>query len=394
MGLPACGLRLYLVAMPSNLQFRELVTPLALASYLAWIAVWFSASHLLGVSPGGAWLADVFMITFLVSWLWFLATENRTADWILNVQLVVLAVCALGLIGLGRSGSSPILLVLLVSQFATRFPRPQTISLFVLINLVFLALMLFRWNLSPYSAMISLAAYGAFQLFALLVLCYADEAESMANELRLVNADLVATRSLLGESARDQERLRLSRELHDVAGHKLTALRMNLRALKARPELGQSRELTQSDELAAELLDDLRAVVRQLRKGDGLSLEEGFRALALPMANLGLEVDIEPAVRVQRVEQAEVLLSVVQEGLTNAARHGRARKAWLRLRRIDDALVLQLDDDGQLDWPIEEGMGLNGMRERLESLDGGLELAPSEHGGLRIRASLPLEPQP
>jgi len=216
----------------------------------------------------------------------------------------------------------------------------------------------------------------------------------MANELRLVNADLVATRSLLGESARDQERLRLSRELHDVAGHKLTALRMNLRALKARPELEGSRELNQSDELAAELLDDLRAVVRQLRKGDGLSLEEGFRALALPMANLGLDVDIEPAVRVQRVEQAEVLLSVVQEGLTNAARHGRARKAWLRLRRIDDALVLELDDDGQLDWPIEEGMGLNGMRERLEGLDGGLELAPSEHGGFRISARLPLDPQP
>ena len=142
------------------------------------------------------------MITFLVSWLWFLVTEDRTADWILNVQLMLLAIGALGpdqsgAFGIVTDTAGPAGQSICHSFPATSRPFP---CLF-LINLVFLALMLFRWNLSPYTAMISLAAYGAFQLFALLVLCYADEAESMANELRLVNADLVATRSLLGESA-------------------------------------------------------------------------------------------------------------------------------------------------------------------------------------------------
>ena len=376
------------MALPPNL--RELISPLALASYLAWAAVWFSNSHWLGSSPGGGWLADVLMVGFIVQWLVFLQREERTSAWTADLQLVVLSVCALGLIALGRSGSSPILLILVVSQFAARLPWAPAVATLVSINLVYLILMLTTWGLSWRDALLSLCAYGAFQLFAVLVLRYADQAERMANELRLVNADLMATRSLLAESARDQERLRLSRELHDVAGHKLTALRMNLRALRSRPELSDVRELVVSDELAAQLLDDLRAVVRQLRRGDGLSLEAGLRQLAAPLASFGLDVTVEQAACVERIEQAETLLRIAQEGLTNAVRHGRADHAWLSLCNEHGRLILKLDDDGRVNWPLREGVGIKGMRERLADLEGELKLSPSTRGGLQVRVELPV----
>ncbi|MEL2266475.1 histidine kinase, partial [Klebsiella pneumoniae] len=81
------------------------------------------------------------------------------------------------------------------------------------------------------------------------------------DDLARVNADLLATRALLADSARDAERLRLARELHDVAGHKLTAMRLNLRALAADPVLAGREGLVLAEQLSGELLADIRQVV-------------------------------------------------------------------------------------------------------------------------------------
>ncbi|AKS42009.1 sensor histidine kinase [Wenzhouxiangella marina] len=374
---------------------QRILSPLALASYVAWSAVWYSNSRLFGASLGPGWWADALLLAFLVAWVWFLWSEEEGRwTWQSVVQMLVLSGSLIGLLALGRSGSSPILMILVVSLFVTRFSWTWARILLLALNAVYFVLLLTVWNLSLSSAIVSLAAYGAFQAFALLVLRYAAESEEMADELRRVNADLMATRHLLDQSARDQERLRLSRELHDVAGHKLTALRMNLRALRQQGEVGHRDRLEAADALAGELLDDLRAVVRQLRISDGLSLEEGFRQLAAPLSGLSLELEIEPEVKVDRVGDAETLMRVVQEGLTNAARHGRARHVWLHLARDGDRWRLGLDDDGQLKWPIRPGLGLKGMRERLELLGGGLSLEPSSRGGLHLSAWLPVSIAP
>src|SRR6185295_615600 len=93
------------------------------------------------------------------------------------------------------------------------------------------------WNSSQFWRV--LLAYIGFQIFAALTAWYAKSAERTTKELQETNAHLLATRSLLEESARDGERLRLARELHDVAGHKLTALKLNLSVLKRDCGAGQ-----------------------------------------------------------------------------------------------------------------------------------------------------------
>src|SRR5699024_2029040 len=120
------------------------------------------------------------------------------------------------------------------TQFAHRFrPLPLAVVM-VAINLIFAGIVVFGWQIAPRNAGFSLLSFIGFQMFAVLVMRYAIRAEDMAADLKSVNARLLATRSLLSETARDQERLRLSRELHDVAGHKLTALKLNLRGLAGR----------------------------------------------------------------------------------------------------------------------------------------------------------------
>lgn len=373
-------------------------SPLALASYVAWGVVWVTTTGIFGMTashPG--WPAAVTLLIFLGAWITAIGIDTESPGeagrigHLHDACLVVLAVSALVMIAMGPSGTSPILLVLVATLVASRFAAPVAIGLLVAINAAFAALLLTRWDASLAGTAVAVGAYGAFQAFAALVLIKAMEAERLATELQRVNARLLATRSLLSETARDQERLRLSRELHDVAGHKLTALQMNLRALARQAGASENRELETASGLAGELLQDLRAVVRQLRQGDGIDLETGIRELAAPLPRPRVHLDLDDDARIPRAEQAETLLRMVQEGLTNAARHGRAGHAWIQLRRDGESLHLDIDDDGRVRWPVTPGNGLAGMRERLAALGGSLEIAPSEHGGLRLAARLPVE---
>ena len=368
----------------------ELLNPLALASYAAWLAVYVTNTGWFGLQDADHGLIGHLLLwLFLLTWLVALSIDSWLEERLGMICTAMLALTALGFLLLGRSGTGPILLVLLATQLAMQFPGRGMMIALAAVNLAFLAIMRVGWEYSWNWALISAGSYGAFQAFAALSMHYAIRAEEMAERLREVNAHLVATRSLLSETARDQERLRVSRELHDVAGHKLTALKLNLSNLARQPGLDASPELKTATSLAGELLEDLRAVVRRLRDHDGIDLAGGIRQLTEPLPSPEVTLSLDESVRIPRAEQAETLLRVVQEGLTNAARHGRARHAWVAFGRHQDSFRLQLEDDGRLTWPVEPGNGLTGMRERLELLGGSLELSPSDRGGLRLTANLP-----
>ncbi|NDY95849.1 sensor histidine kinase [Wenzhouxiangella limi] len=379
----------------SNSDFSELISPLAMASYLAIAGVYVSVTGLLGLPGDGlGWPGQVALLAFVVVWLTLLITDTAGHQRRAVFWLAALAISALGLLTLGRTNTGPILLVLLATMVVSIFPGRRALLILLAINVMFALILHFRWGWAWNWILTQVMTFGAFQAFAALIIHYARRAELAAEALREVNAKLMATRSLLGETARDQERLRLSRELHDVAGHKLTAIKLNLHHLARQPGLAASGELRQATSLAGDLLEDLRAVVRQLRQNDGIDLALGIRQLIEPLPTPTVALNLDPALRVPRAEQAETLLRVIQEGLTNAARHGRARHAWLELGRDGDQLRLCLEDDGRLDWPLTPGNGLSIMRERLVELGGDLELAPSRRGGLSLTARLPLESVP
>jgi signal transduction histidine kinase len=191
---------------------------------------------------------------------------------------------------------------------------------------------------------------------------------------------------------RDSERLRLARELHDVAGHSLTALKLNLRALQRRPALAADEQLALCARLADELLTDIRGVVQQLRLHDGVELGELVQRLAAPFPKPRLHLDMEPGLRVPSLEHAEAVLRTVQEALTNAARHGGADNLWLHMQRRDDRLRLDIRDDGRgaAGSALRFGNGLTGMRERLRAVGGDVEAQAGSERGVHLSAWLPL----
>jgi signal transduction histidine kinase len=294
---------------------------------------------------------------------------------------------ALASIGLtARTGVPQVLLVICVVCAFRVWPTRVAIVALVLGNVAYYALL--RAQHAPSPSMLVLINAG-FQALAAICVYYARSAERARDLMVRANADLLATRSLLADSTRDAERLRLARELHDVAGHKLTAMRLNLRELVARPTLSSHPELEVCERLAGELLQDIRSVVHVLRDERGLDLETALRALAAPLPRLRLDLHIAPQVQVGGLALAETVLRVVQEAMTNAARHADASLLRVRLDRDDSQLVLTIEDDGQLRGALREGSGIAGMRERLAAARGTLTIGPNDQGALRIEARLP-----
>jgi signal transduction histidine kinase len=373
-------------------RLRELLEPMNLAAYLAWLAI---GSEVWSFAPNGTGLVDA-------PWLWPLVIALHAGFLVLFVlrQLLrctpaqsvpmVLAQLLVGLVlvALARYSSLAVLLIVAMAQLAQLWPPRWLLLAFVAVNATLY--LIFREIWAASAPMLGLLINASFQLFAMMTAWYAHTAQRSRDALAEVNADLLATRSLLAESVRDSERLRLSRELHDVAGHKLTALKLNLGALRRQPALADNAQLALCTQLADELLGDIRGVVQQMRLHDGVPLREMIERLAAPFPKPRLRLSLAEGLRVASFEQAEAVLRTVQEALTNAARHGGADNLWLDIRRDGEQLRLELHDDGRGGGELRFGNGLTGMRERLEAIGGGVDARRGEGGGVRLSAWLPV----
>ncbi|MGY6518099.1 MAG: sensor histidine kinase [Lysobacteraceae bacterium] len=374
-------------------HLRNVFSPLAVAAYIGWLAVFLQAgSQLAARDPALGWAARGLMLGFLAGFVHAMVDQRKPAGAVQDWDTALMSVCAIGLVALGPAATSPILMVILAAVYGGRFRGPALVAAVGALVLAGLGLLWLRWNLSGTVLLLQWGSFASFILFAAIVLQAATRAEALAEELREANAGLLATRALLAETARDSERLRLSRELHDVAGHTLTALKLNLQVLERAAAPGATTGLAQCRELTDALLQDLRGLARQLRRHDGLDLGQALEALAAGLPRPRTRVHIDAGARAPDGERAAALLRVAQEALTNSARHGGAAQAQLHLSRDPDGLVLEVEDDGLVRLPLREGSGITGMRERLADFDGRLRLDRSPLGGLRLQARLPLGP--
>jgi signal transduction histidine kinase len=361
-------------------RLRPLLEPLSLAAWLAMAGIALSLRAVADAQlPLAVALLALFALAFAAQ-----VTSPPHQRVLRRASELAMPLCALGLVALApRLGTAQILLVVWVGVVAMVWPPRATVLAVLAAGL---AVFLLLQGAGHPNALLTTILYASFQGFAGLLAHYARTAEHARDRLAAANAELLATRALLAESARDGERLRVARELHDVAGHKLTALRLNLRAMHA---AAPSPELELVERLSAELLADIRGVVHALRDGGALDIDTALRALAAPFPRPALRLHLGPSVAIADPQRAETVLRTVQEALTNAARHGQARVLDVRLQCVGDALRLSIEDDGQASWPLREGHGLTGMRERIAALGGHLHVDRAPAGGLRLQAELP-----
>lgn len=363
------------------MNWRKLLQPLCLSAIVTWMAV---ASVMIGHgTPSQKLLMAILLLIFFVSMIGSVTSES-TRSWPILALIAIQIVSSLFVCVLDRRGFAPVLLVIAIAQLATKVSVRQLAIIAVGIDILLYLVFKHYWQ-SDVPLTLTLV-YAGFQVFAATTGIYAKHAETARDDLALVNAHLLATRSLLEESARDRERLRLARELHDVAGHKLTALKLQL-SLLARDPAGAPPAVKTAAALADELLGDIRGVVGQMRHNDGLDLRRAIEELAAPIPKPKVHLDLAENTRVDNLDQAQVLLRVAQEGLTNAARHSSADNVWLKLSREDNRIVLEIRDDGRGTKALCIGHGISGMCERLEEIGGGIEFNATK--GFRLNAWVP-----
>ncbi len=372
---------------------RWLFNPLRLAAYLVWIAV---VLNTLLDNPPRLWnlqqiLGAACTLSILLCLIATGVIRANTArrKWLEPLLILAQSVFTLAAIYCFLGGMQPVLLVILAVQVILSFPPAAALFFLLIVNLIFAWIGSRYW--SPGGILVSMFAYGSFQAFAALTAYYARRAEHANTELLATNAQLLSTRSLLEESARSQERLKLSRELHDVAGHKLTALKLNLQLLLRNAAFANIEEVQCCKQLADELLDDIRAVVSELRKYDGVDLRSALATLIAHLPGPKIHLSIADDSLLADVQSAETLLRCAQEALTNALRHSQASEIWLELQRDEKRVNLQVRDNGHGAIQLNFGNGLTGMRERLQALGGQLIVRSSANAGLTLDASIPLQ---
>src|SRR5207247_1508592 len=182
-------------------------------------------------------------------------------------------------------------------------------------------------------------------------------------DLVRINAELVATRELLAERSRADERTRISRDLHDVLGHHLVALSLHLELAAATERDESASHIGKAQALAASLLDDVRATVHAMRAE--MNVVEALRAIAAETPSLAVHVETPQDLEISTPGVAEAIVRCAQELVTNAAKHSGAEHLWLTLRRADTRLELCATDDGRGADAVAIGGGIAGMDERL-----------------------------
>lgn len=364
-------------------------SPLNLAAYVTWLAIALQAPEWSRVWAGDPRqvLGTAALLTMLAAYLGAGAPRQLPRPGLERGLVLAQALAVLLASAWLRDGGPAVLMIIVAGQAIAMWPVRLAVAGLAAANLVLAAIWVQGIPLT--AALLSLVSLAAFQAFAALTVHYATSAESARQQLAHTHAELLATQRLLEDSARSGERLRLSRELHDVAGHKLTALKLNLRLLERDPTLAARDEVRLAATLADELLQDIRAVVSELRKHDGIDLPAAIATLTQQIPGTRFSVDIDPDLRVPDVDTAEILLRCAQEGITNALRHGRPSSIEVGLHQHADRLELRIGNDGAPLRAPRFGNGLTGMRERLAAVGGLLDLKPRAAGGADLTAVLP-----
>lgn len=231
--------------------------------------------------------------------------------------------------------------------------------------------------------------FVGFSLFSYIISLVARRQQHAKEELRKLNSELRATQVLLSDSSRINERLRISRELHDLLGHHLTALSMNLEVASHLAEGRAKEHVDRSQTLARLLLSDVREVVSAFRNRGTLDLGKAVQELIDDIPSHDIDLDVPDSLLVEDPKIAQSVLRCTQELITNCLKHAHASAFRLRLQKKQGCLELEFADNGRGLGGAPEGNGMTGIRERVKQLAGEFVIIDPDLPGFRARLTFP-----
>jgi two-component system sensor histidine kinase DesK len=370
------------VGAPDNVMW-----PIPTVARLGWAAIWlvflgYPISDILGAgySPARAVIAWVCLIAFAALYLfamWIcLSLVPRVATGVRLMPLVALFVMGITLTLIFRGQWTGVLVYCGVTAGWTlrwRFLVPVLLALgvFMVVSGVLLG---YSWADLGFLTFLTVALGFTMLAFRRLIATVIELRTARAEVARLAIAD---------------ERLRISRDVHDILGHSLSVI-----ALKAQV----ARRLMHSDpDAAAEAIGDVESVARD-SLAEVRAMVTGYRQRSLAdelqgardvldAAGIAFAVTRDSAVPPAPVDN--LLAWTVREGVTNVLRHSRAHHCEISLEAGNGGFTVAIVDDGVGGVANAGGSGLHGLRERVGAAGGRLEAGPGVQGGFRLQAYVP-----
>ncbi|MGC4942107.1 sensor histidine kinase [Kribbella sp. DT2] len=234
------------------------------------------------------------------------------------------------------------------------------------------------------------------------------------HELEQQASELATQQQANARRAVIDERLRISRELHDVVAHHISSIGVQAggarRVMDKNPDAAKNA-LSVIENSSRTAVNEMRQLLGMLRAADpelddelgvpaGKAPQAGadrLPALVVEASGEGLEVGFHQIGQPAKVPEtiSVSVYRIAQEALTNVRRHSTARTAHVTLRYLEDAIEVEVIDDGRPKHaPVGSRLGHVGIRERVALLGGESEIGPRPVGGFRVRARIPLVPVP
>ncbi len=371
----------------------------ALGGTTAWLGVVLSAA----LNYRRATVPFLWWVLCVVVLVCFLALSGNAVRRSRRDRLIfaVLTLSAIGANAVWGADLMSGVLLVLVAGMAGWVLSTRATAVLMLSLTAALAILLALQNATVVWALL----YGTLLFFAALMVnvvvreqAARREAADVAAQLELANAQLTESNAALrraqerlAAASKAEERLRISRDLHDGMGNQLTALSLQLDLLGRHVDGPAQLHLRQAQSLATELLQDTRGIVSHLRGGRSSPRDQIARlARSLPSPETSLDLD-------EGLDRApgavgETIVRVVQESLTNAARHAGADRAWVTITRAAGAITVQVRDNGRGVASVTPGNGLAGMTERVAAQGGDVEFSSAPGAGFTVIARIPLDP--
>ncbi|MES2899436.1 MAG: histidine kinase [Pseudomonadota bacterium] len=335
-------------------------------------------------------LGEATLLSLYIALFWYgLRARSPSAAWRTEAALV----------GQGLAGvllDSLPLDLLCAAQLGALLPWRRGLGWLAALYLAGIAsvIALLAASLAERSTALELALLGSLSIerlvlvlgFGVAVLVRAEQRSRMA--LASANAELHATQALLSDTVRASERLRIARDLHDAAGHHLTALKLHLDLAQRQSDGKASASLSTANLLVSELLSEVRTVVSSERRDADIDLKAALASLCAGIPHPQVRLDMDAGIVIRSAAAAHTLFNCVREAITNAVRHADADLVTVSLRVHGDEFQLCVTDNGRGSTG-SEGNGLGGMRERLEQQGGSLRARSVATGGFALDIAIP-----
>lgn len=370
------------------LRYAGLFTWLCASIPLFLMPFWYESP--LGMNQYLAWWA-LHIVFGLTYWNQVKSLPIRSDFSHRLVTVSVLTACALGVSMMAETALGGILLLIVAGLLPWMLPAAPSVAWLIGQNVLLVMVISRIPDISFSDAALAGGLFLGISLFAFMSGVVALRQNIARDALRKVNSELLATQALLADNTRIAERVRIARELHDLVGHHLTALTLNLEVATHLANGKALEHVQQAHSLAKLLLADVREVVNDMRVDDKVDLAAALRTLVSGVPEPVIHLDLPSELAMTDPQRAQVLLRCAQEMITNSVRHARASNLWIGLVQDSDGVALTARDDGRGVDKVEAGNGLNGMEERLRQVGGELKIESSSGRGFSLYAWIPVE---